>query len=391
MKASLLGEGQPLFQKGGGSVKGAYSPKTRAIELVKGKADVSTVIHEVAHDWHGFLVNHPTHGETVKRLYGDLSDVKGAERFAKDFERYLAAGKAPTSAMRKVFESLKRWMQEIYNSAFGKGIPKEAQAIFKSAYQSPSEETLRLIKEFEDFAHPKKKAPNSSNAPKVTTEPKPRGASMATRTMQADELGTRNPTSISGKTDKEVVEAGKKMIEDGYDVPTELRKKAQAGQPANEDEIGAIIVHRDRLIDDLEGLNKRLDGELDTEIREAVNTQKDDLIRQIEDFDRDLDEVKAANGRSLGRFRIGQTQSIKSVEQFKIEAKRLTGIEPSDAQVKKVEALLKQKDEIISILAVERTNLENDKLDLATKKMILETEKLNLKEENERLKNGKSN
>ena len=51
----------------------------------------------------------------------------------------------------------------------------------------------------------------------------------------------------------------------------------------------------------------------------------------------------------------------------------------------------KQKDEIISILAVERTNLENDKLDLATKKMILETEKLNLKEENERLKNGKSN
>lgn len=51
----------------------------------------------------------------------------------------------------------------------------------------------------------------------------------------------------------------------------------------------------------------------------------------------------------------------------------------------------KEKDEIISILAVERTNLENDKLDLATKKMILETEKLNLKEENERLKNGKSN
>lgn len=143
-----------FLQESDGAVKGAYSPESRVIELVNGKADVSTVIHEVAHDWHGFLQGHPTHGPTIQRIYGGLDNVKGAERFARDFEKYLATGKSPVTGLQGVFDAFRKWMRDIYGKVFGENIPADARKIFDEAYANPSDETMRLVREFEEFTPP---------------------------------------------------------------------------------------------------------------------------------------------------------------------------------------------------------------------------------------------
>ena len=101
-------------QEGADGIKGAYDPKARVIELAQGKADVSTVIHEVAHDWHGFLKDHPEHGPGIRKHYGDMSDVEGAEAFARHFERFLMTGKSPVAGLQRVFEAVRDWMKQIY-------------------------------------------------------------------------------------------------------------------------------------------------------------------------------------------------------------------------------------------------------------------------------------
>lgn len=177
-------------QEEDGVTKGAYTPEARVIELVNGKADVSTIIHEVAHDWHGFLVDHPTHGATVKRIYGDLGNVEGAERFARDFEKFLASGKSPVKGLQSVFESFRQWMADIYGKVFGGNIPKEARAIFKEAYQNPSEETMRLVREFESV-----KAKPAEVDPKALqiADPENVGASQ----VQTDPLKVSETESLS--------------------------------------------------------------------------------------------------------------------------------------------------------------------------------------------------
>lgn len=138
------------FQQGPEGIKGAYDPRSRVIELAQGKADVSTIIHEVAHDWHGFLKDHPEHGPVIRKHYGDMTDEAGAEAFARHFEKFLATGKSPVSGMQRVFEAVRDWMKSIYSKWSHGEAPAEVQAIFKRAYDNPSERTMRLVREYED-------------------------------------------------------------------------------------------------------------------------------------------------------------------------------------------------------------------------------------------------
>jgi hypothetical protein len=74
------------YQRKGGEILGAYDPANRIIGLVEGKADVSTLVHEVGHYVHDLLLRDPRLQEAVRKRYGDLSDREGAERFARYFE-----------------------------------------------------------------------------------------------------------------------------------------------------------------------------------------------------------------------------------------------------------------------------------------------------------------
>lgn len=151
MKSALLNEGQPLFQGAKKTVKGTYNPAKRVIELVEGKADVSTVIHEVGHYFHDVLLEHPEWGDLIRKTYGDLSDVKGAEKFARHFEGYLRSGEAAVPELKSVFAAIAEWMKGIYNKwRYGSASP-EVKAIFDEVYSDPSPATRQLVKEFEDL------------------------------------------------------------------------------------------------------------------------------------------------------------------------------------------------------------------------------------------------
>jgi len=80
-------------------------------------ADISTVMHELAHVWRRDL-----RGDDL-RIIADWAGVeKGKwerqheEQFAKGFERYLAEGKAPSEELKGVFERFKTWILDVYRS-----------------------------------------------------------------------------------------------------------------------------------------------------------------------------------------------------------------------------------------------------------------------------------
>lgn len=97
-------------------------------------ADVSTMVHEVAHVWlpqmqdadlrtvEGWL--RAEYGMELPEGWqvGAREHVQAKERFARAFERYLAEGRAPVPSMRKVFENFKRWMLSIYGKITGSDI-----------------------------------------------------------------------------------------------------------------------------------------------------------------------------------------------------------------------------------------------------------------------------
>lgn len=160
-----------FLQQGPEGVRGAYTPGSRVIELVQGKADFTTVIHEVVHDWHGYLAKHAEHGEVIRKYYGDLGNEAGAELFVNHFNRFLRTGKSPVKGMQSVFTAMRDWLKSIYQRISGGAVPKDVEAIFKKTYSKPSDETMRLVREFEDLSG-KAKPPDPPSLT-VHTNPEP--------------------------------------------------------------------------------------------------------------------------------------------------------------------------------------------------------------------------
>jgi hypothetical protein len=152
-----MGTRANLAQNSGPILKGLYHPTTKVIELVRGRADVSTVVHEVGHFFHEVLTDHSEYGSVIKKHYGDIMNVSGAEQFARHFENYLREGVAPSRELRTVFAAMKDWMGQIYSKWKHGSAPQEVHDIFNKVYSHASPETKRLASEFNSrYSMPKK-------------------------------------------------------------------------------------------------------------------------------------------------------------------------------------------------------------------------------------------
>jgi GNAT superfamily N-acetyltransferase len=133
MKARIE-HGFTLFQDGkndGPRGQISFGPdKQFNIDLFKSK-DQSTFLHESGHfflEVMGDLSQHEGASEDLKSDYDTVLKWLGVEsrdqigreqheQFARGFEAYLMEGKAPTSALRKAFNTFKTWLIHVYTHA----------------------------------------------------------------------------------------------------------------------------------------------------------------------------------------------------------------------------------------------------------------------------------
>lgn len=126
------------FQEEGGKAKGAidFANDNKASVYIFDGADISTLAHEMS----GHLGRRVLERlakvdekfakdyETAKKWAGveDNQWTRAAEeKWARAFEKYLATGKAPSKALTNVFEKLKTWLTNIYNTIKGSSIDIE--------------------------------------------------------------------------------------------------------------------------------------------------------------------------------------------------------------------------------------------------------------------------
>lgn len=111
-----------------GKTKGSIEWDAQQKTIIRGyeSADISTFVHEVGHQIRRDL---PDADQLIlERHYGVANRQwvrKHEERFARDFERYLHDGRAPTDVLRDTFAKIATWMREIYKTL--KGSPIEAK------------------------------------------------------------------------------------------------------------------------------------------------------------------------------------------------------------------------------------------------------------------------
>lgn len=126
------------YQAGEAGPRGriTLSDNKAIIDLFKG-ADQSTFMHEAGHLWLDELVRDAARGNVPQAIKDDLGtvlrwlkvdkveDIGRAqhEQWAQAFERYLAEGKAPSSALAQAFEKFKQWLTAIYKSLTDMGAP----------------------------------------------------------------------------------------------------------------------------------------------------------------------------------------------------------------------------------------------------------------------------
>ncbi len=109
-------------------VKGAveFLEDGRAVIRALHNPDVSTAMHELSHVFRRSLSNE--HLAVASKWAGvepEKWTVPAEEKFARGFERYLRDGKAPTPALREVFERFREWLKGIYRTI--KGTPIDVQ------------------------------------------------------------------------------------------------------------------------------------------------------------------------------------------------------------------------------------------------------------------------
>jgi hypothetical protein len=123
------------FQEEGGKIKGAidFSNDNKASVYVFDGADISTLTHEMS----GHLGRRVLEklAETNSDFAKDYENAKkwagvkdnqwtrsAEEKWARGFEKYLRSGKAPSKALKNVFEKLRDWLTNIYKTIKGSSI-----------------------------------------------------------------------------------------------------------------------------------------------------------------------------------------------------------------------------------------------------------------------------
>lgn len=126
----------------------------RAVLQVFQTGDITSVMHEIGHIIRRDLSE--TEQKTLNELYGIGEEGwtrATEERFAREFERYLQTGKAPKTALQKVFNKIKKWFKTVYESV--RNIPetenfsKETMEYFDSLfdYYEPQTDAFTLVGE----------------------------------------------------------------------------------------------------------------------------------------------------------------------------------------------------------------------------------------------------
>ncbi len=121
----LFDDSPALFQIPGGNrtVQGATDfsdfAKTGKVALyLFENANFSTVVHEFMHIWRRTGVFNEEQIKSLNEWVGstDWSNWTKSqeEKLARGWERYIYNGEAPTQWLRRMFQKMKKWMQEIY-------------------------------------------------------------------------------------------------------------------------------------------------------------------------------------------------------------------------------------------------------------------------------------
>lgn len=97
--------------------------------------NVSTPLHELAHVFEHYLT------DDERAIVQNWAKTKAwttqtSEAFAKGFEKYLAEGKASTTALQKVFDKFKTWLFDIYKGIAGSDIDIKLNDKMRNIYAS---------------------------------------------------------------------------------------------------------------------------------------------------------------------------------------------------------------------------------------------------------------
>lgn len=91
-----------------------YAGTATASEFAGREAEIRQAMRD------GFI-ERKVDGTTVTVTKDQLLAEWAQERFARGFEAYLQSGEAPTSALKKAFRNLKKWLNKIYKAVTGNG------------------------------------------------------------------------------------------------------------------------------------------------------------------------------------------------------------------------------------------------------------------------------
>lgn len=135
-------------------VLATYNPRTRIIELVRGRARAIDVYHEAGHWMHDLYKDHPSWGPILEKHYGKFDPAtnrEGLELFAKHLERYVAKGIAPSADMLPILEAMKRWLQQIYSQVKHGRTPDEVKNFLQHLDGPLTPEAEKVLREFDAF------------------------------------------------------------------------------------------------------------------------------------------------------------------------------------------------------------------------------------------------
>ncbi len=119
--AGDLNRARGLYQPAKGMTE--FLKDGRAIVYAFDKADISTLVHEMAHVVRRDLpADDIAILETWTGVQGGVWTKSAEEVVARGWERYLAEGVAPTGALREVFERMKEWLVNVYRAIVGSDI-----------------------------------------------------------------------------------------------------------------------------------------------------------------------------------------------------------------------------------------------------------------------------
>lgn len=122
-----------MYQARKGSVE--FLEDGRAIIRAFESSDVSTLVHEIGHvfrrDLEGDML-------ATAEQWAGVQDGKwtrdAEEKFARGWERYVRTGKAPTDALKRVFEQFREWLSKIYQKIKGSPIDVKITPKMRSVF-----------------------------------------------------------------------------------------------------------------------------------------------------------------------------------------------------------------------------------------------------------------